>query len=125
MYLIVNLDQKLNQMNFLKDNVIQLMEDRNIIEEVTKLRKKFEGLNAIVLNLKPHSDDSSHSQRANLDSYRYLEITVFNEFKKQMKKELDNICNRLDDMRITIDEDLVINMRKRASVVELKALEGK
>ena len=100
------------------------MEDRNILEEVTKLRKKFEIINATVMGLKPHTEDSSPSHRGHIESLRYVEITTFNDFQKQLKKELEFLLNRINDIRNTIDDDLIVNIQKRASIDELKSLEG-
>lgn len=55
---------------------------------------------------------------------KYLEISVYNEFLKNNKNQLDHINARIDELRKMIDE-ILLELKKKVNEKDLKNLEGK
>lgn len=111
----------------MKDQVAQLLEDRKLLDEFAWLRKKVENLSSSILTLK-NNDESNNNSYSNkmlpVDGSRFVEITIFNEFKNNTVSEFDNINASIRDMKKTIEEILLF-LKSKASDKDLKNLEGK
>jgi 3-isopropylmalate/(R)-2-methylmalate dehydratase small subunit len=55
---------------------------------------------------------------------KYVEISVYNEFLKNNKNQLDHINARIDELRKIIDE-ILLELKKKVNEKDLKNLEGK
>lgn len=113
-----------HQLGFLKDNIAQLMEDRKLIDEINWIRKKVENLTSSFLSMR-NTDDSNNSivnKVAPLDSSKYLELTIFNEFHKSYNREMDGIKRYADELKRYVD-DIIASLKTKASDKDLKNLE--
>lgn len=57
------------------------------------------------------------------DSGKYVELYIFNEFKKDIHRELDGIHLNISDLKKLIEEIMNL-LNNKASVKDLKSLEG-
>lgn len=111
------------QISFLKDSIVQIMEDRKIIDDVNWLRKKFESLSNLIqsMNFGDHEDGSKVKQQFE-DRSKYVEHTQFLEFQKNLGKELANMVRRIDENKRSID-DIYEVLKERPTIKDLKNLE--
>ena len=80
----------------------------------------------LIGNMKNSSDDNeikSIKQTLPVDG-KYVEITIFNEFMKNNKTNLENTNIRIDELKKLIDE-ILSELMKKVSDKDLKNLEGK
>ena len=112
------------QLNFMKENVTQLMEDNKILDDITWLRKKVEGITSQLSGMKMTSDDTTTTNRGlQIEFGKYAETHYVNELNKIISKEIDLIKMRvvkaLDELLNTrIDELKVACNRKFADRTE-------
>ncbi len=107
----------------MKDNLSQLQEERKIIDELNWLRKKVEQLSSNLQNQKKDDESLSMSNKMiPVDTSKFLEITVFNDYKLSVNKEMENIDNGINELRRYI-EDILIQLKSKAADKDLKNLE--
>ena len=92
-------------------------EEKELEEEVRKLKLRLENIN---INTNIGGDNTN----IRFDQHKYLEKSVFIDFKSDYNKEIENIYRRLDELKKWIDEILEL-LKKFATKDELKQLEGK
>lgn len=114
------------QINYVKDTLSQVLEDRKIINDVNWIRKKVESLTSSMLTMK-NVDDASASivaqgKQIPFDSSKYLEQMIFTEFQKGYNRELDGLRKDMDEIKRLID-DVVVALKPKASDKDLKNLE--
>jgi hypothetical protein len=103
------------------------MDDRKIIDDLNWLRKKVESLSSNFLNLK-NTDESNINNNSNsnrigmIDSSKFVEFTIFNEFKNYTLKEFENVYYKIDELRKIID-DILLALKSKISDKDLKMLE--
>jgi hypothetical protein len=114
------------QINYLKDNLAQILDDRKMIDELNWLRKKVENLSSNMLLLKNNDESINNSVVINklpaFDNSKYLEVTIFNEYKSQTVKELENINLAINELRHLINE-ILAQLKLKIGEKELRTLE--
>ena len=94
------------------------IDEKNLEEEVMLLRKRIEKLEAMGLG---HIEISG--SKGNIDTSKFLEKHIFNEFKKVYDNEVHLIWEAIKELRKLID-DILNMLKKYATKEELQALEG-
>jgi hypothetical protein len=121
-----NMSQMTFQINFLKDNLTQLLEDRKMIDDINWLRKKVETLSSNVLNLKDQNEMGSSTNnvsKAVLDHTKFVDWLTFNDFVKQTHvKDIEKLTRYCDELNRFI-EDLFQAMKTKAGDKDMKNLE--
>jgi hypothetical protein len=127
-FLIFPLGELVNQINYLKDNLTQVLEDRKMIDELNWLRKKVENLTSNFLTLK-NADESMNTSsiikppmQMALDNSKYVEVTTFQDYKLHMNKELESINLAIKELRNLIDE-ILAQLKNKVGDKELRSLE--
>jgi hypothetical protein len=114
------------QINYTKDTLSQVMEDRKVINDVNWLRKKVESLASSFLSMKNgeevNNSMAGHIKPIPLDSSKFLEQNIFTEFQKGYNRELDGLRKDTDEIKRLID-DVVMALKPKASDKDLKNLE--
>lgn len=95
-------------------------------DQVAWMKKKIEMISSTIagLNISHGGEDVPGSSRHRLEGFKFVDVSFFNEFKNSTKKELEEITKRLDDGRNMLENDVVLNLHKKATTEELKSLEG-
>ena len=93
--------------------------------DIQKMIRKLEMLNNKVHDMEEgdlmNRKNMGNTSKAE-DKYRFLEYTIFDEFKTQIVKEFNNINENFVNSRKLLDE-LIDSVRNRTSFKDLKALE--
>ena len=103
-----------------------LLEDRQLINDINWLRKKVENLSSSILSMKNdgESNNNSYSNKMSpMDNRRYVDYLEFNEFKTTTNEEIDTINFKISDLRKMI-EDILASLKNKAEIKDLKDLEG-
>ena len=115
----------MSQINYLKDSVSQVLEDRKITDEIIWLRKKVENLSSNIISMKNNEDSNNNTSQINkavpLESGKYVEIYTFNDFKNSTMKELDAVNSTINILRSLIDE-ILLQLNSKANDKDLDAL---
>ena len=110
----------------MKDNISQLQDDRKIFNDINNLKKRVDVVYSSFQNNSRNSEEpspSSHPRNPFVESVKYLDVLVFNEFLKNTKKEFDDIHNKYLESRNSID-DIILELKNKTNLDELKSLEG-
>lgn len=110
--------------NFLKDTVSQLSEDRKILDDFNWLKKKVENLSSSIINNKQEDSNTSNSKNLQMDNAKFLDLNTFSDFSKSYNKDIERINKGLDELKYTIDE-ILFKTKNMVSDKDLKTLEGK
>lgn len=114
------------QMAFLKDQLDTLLEDQSNQDEINQIKKKLEMMNNAIHNIKASdhelNNNNSSSTKQQIDTTKFVEIQVFNEFRSSVIKEFENVNENLNQLKRLIDE-LINAMKSKTSYKDLKALE--
>lgn len=114
------------QMAFLKDQLDTLLEDQSNQDEINQIKKKLEMMNNAIHNIKASdhelNNNNSSSTKQQIDTTKFVEIQVFNEFRSSVIKEFENVNEHLNQLKRLIDE-LINAMKSKTSYKDLKALE--
>ena len=121
--------QSSSQIDFLKEQVGLLLEDKKVVDEVSWLRKRVDTLSLNILNLKTGGDDNlniNHITSSNkiLDPSRFVEIASFNDFVKNLSRETDNLKYSINSLNIEIEKTKEF-LSTKANEKDVKFLEGK
>ncbi len=110
--------------NLMKDSVTQLQEDRKIIDEISWIRKRVESLSSTIMNLKTNEDFSNTSTNkvVSNENAKYVELSTFNEFKKDTLKEFDNINLAITEIKSLIEE-ILSSLKTKLTERDLRNLE--
>lgn len=116
------------QINYLKDNLTQILDDRKMIDELNWLRKKVENLSSNILTLK-NGDESMNTSTIvkqpmamTFDNSKYVETSTFQDFKIHMNKELESINLAIKELRHLIDE-ILAQLKNKIGEKELRTIE--
>lgn len=108
----------------MKETIDQILIDIKEIQEITVIKRKIENIMLILGNMKTTIvDEPEVKSKPQMQSDKYLEITIFNEFMKNYKIQVDNFNIRIDELRRLID-DILLELKKKVSEKDLKNLEG-
>jgi len=112
-----------NTVDFLKDTISQLSEDKKILDDFNWLKKKVENMSASFAgNQKVDDSNASNTKHVQIDYSRFVETHTYNEFLKSYNKEVEKINWRLDELKFILD-DIILNMKNKVSDKDLKTLE--
>jgi hypothetical protein len=116
------------QINYLKDNLTQILDDRKMIDELNWLRKKVENLSSNILTLK-NGDESMNTSTIvkqpmamTFDNSKYVETSTFQDFKIHMNKDLESINLAIKELRHLIDE-ILAQLKNKIGEKELRTIE--
>lgn len=104
--------------------------EKNIMDDLTWIKKKIESITLTVNDMKANSRGGTKEK--DIDFYlsdvvgsgKYLEISVFNEFKTGVNKDIAGLTKRLEEIQKFLDE-LQFIVNTKANEKDLKLLEGK
>lgn len=114
-----------HQINYFKDTITQLIEDRRVLDDITWLRKKVENLSNSMNNIKNVDEVGgglSKVGQTNIDSSKFMEVNIFNNFHKNYVKDIEIIKNLLDETKLNLDEQTE-KLKQKVSEKDLKTLE--
>lgn len=116
------------QINYLKDNLTQILDDRKMIDELNWLRKKVENLSSNILTLK-NGDESMNTSTIvkqpmamTFDNSKYVETSTFQDFKIHMNKDLESLNLAIKELRHLIDE-ILAQLKNKIGEKELRIIE--
>lgn len=117
-------------MNFLKDSIAQLLEDRKMMDDINWLRKKVELLSSSMSVMQHAGLDSNHSNNPNnanskpfaFDASKFVDNFAFMEFQKSLFRELENIKRFSEELKRYVD-DLIECNKSKADEKDMKNLE--
>ena len=123
--LLIKLDIINEKFMFYKETIDQIMNDMKELTEITVIKRKIDNIMQQLGNIRNINDD--HETKTVKHPLpvegKYVEITIFNEFTKNHKLEIENINNRIDELKKLIDE-ILSELKKKVSEKYLKNLEG-
>ena len=95
----LSLDQLTQQVKFLKDNLVQIMEDRRVLDDISWLRKKVEYISSSMQNIKQEDSPTSGSKHSGMmeNSGRFVDTHTFNEFTRIYQKEVNSISEKFEE----------------------------
>lgn len=123
------------EVDILKKRLEQFREDyhqtveKSILEDISWFKKKIESMTFAVNDIKSSSKlvnkdkDIDFYMNDIVGSGKYLEISIFNDYKNFVSKELNGVNNKIDDLRKLIEE-LTLLINTKANEKDLKFLEG-
>ena len=116
------------QINYLKDQLETLIEDQTDHDDIQNLKRRLESLANKVIELRANENESSNVNNSNsirpvqIDTSKFVEITIFNNFKQQLVKEFENVNDNFASMRRMID-DIINTLKSKTTFKDLKTLE--
>lgn len=124
------------EVNYLKQNLNNLLNDKSLHDEIIWLKKKIDAINSHLHSFKNSSDDMKSSEKkisSNMDLSRYMEMQLFLDFKSHLAGEIKAINDRIDelfrllkDLETRLDEKLNISdFRKFEDLIYMKIEELK
>jgi len=122
------LGQLLLQINYIKDLITQLQDDKNSTSlEITRLKKKIDNLNSnITMMSRSHIDAEPNTSMSykvvQLDNNKYVDIATFIEFKNNVSKEIEGIELTLGEIKKLIEE-ILFQLKAKINDIDLKNLE--
>jgi hypothetical protein len=96
-----------------------------MMDDINWMRKKIENLSSSIISLKNNDDQNNNSSLVKvipLDNSKYMELSTFNEFKKNYFAELENNKRISDEISRYIDE-IVNALKTKAGDKDMKNLE--
>jgi len=109
------------QMNYIKDNVTQLIEDRQMQDDYNLIKKKVDTLVSTINGIKT---EESSSHRFMVDSNHYVDRLFFNDFQQNLKKEMERFKDLFNKEIKTVVNDLSNEIKSCIKEKDLKLLEG-
>ncbi len=117
-------------MNYLKDSITQLMEDRKMMDDINWLRKKVELISSTMSVMKHINEDSGSNNNFNstnnkqiaFDSSRYVDQYSFLDFQKNIFREIESLKRFSEELKRYID-DLIESNKTKADEKDIKLLE--
>lgn len=117
-------------MNFLKDSISQLLEDRKMMDDINWLRKKVELLSSSMSVMQNAGIDSNqgnnlnhnNSKQFSIDASKFVDSVAFLEFQKNLFREFDNLKRFSEELKRYID-DLIESNKSKADEKDMRNLE--
>ena len=122
------LGQIILQINYIKDLITQLQDDKNSTSlEITRLKKKIDNLNSnLTMMSRSHNDAEPNTSMSykvvQLDNNKYVDIATFIEFKNNVSKEIEGIELTLSEIKKLIEE-ILFQLKAKINDTDLKNLE--
>lgn len=124
------LAQNTAQMNFLKDSISQLLEDRKMMDDINWLRKKVELLSSSMSVMQNAGQDPNQINNQNntsskaiaFDASKFVDQFAFLEFQKGLFREMDNLKRFSEELKRYID-DLIESNKSKADEKDMRNLE--
>ncbi len=113
--------QASTHLNYMKENVTQLIEDRQMQDDYNLIRKKVDTLISTVNRMKT---DENSSHRSLVDSNHYVDRLFFNDFQQNLKIEMEGYKDLLYKEIKTVVNDLSNEIKSCIKEKDLKLLEG-
>lgn len=115
-----------HQINYFKDTITQLIEDRRVLDDINWLRRKVENLTNNMNTMK-NIDDSGNNANSRagymaIEAHKYLEISNFNMFLKNYKSDMEFLRKNMEEYKNIIN-DLVLKDSEKVNEKDLKTLE--
>jgi hypothetical protein len=122
--------QNSTQMNFLKDTINQLQEDRKMIDDINWLRKKVELISSSMSLMKSMEEsnninnnfNNTNSKSNTIDTSKFVDNLIFLEYQKYIAKEFDDQKRFTEELKRYID-DLIESNKGKADEKDIKNLE--
>lgn len=117
-------------MNFLKDSISQLLEDRKMMDDINWLRKKVELLSSSMSVMQNAGHDSNSGNNLNstnsklfaFDATKFVDNIAFMEFQKNLFREFENLKRFSEELKRYID-DLIESNKNKADEKDMRNLE--
>ncbi len=116
-------------MNFLKESISQLLEDRKMMDDINWLRKKVELLSSSMslmqnngLEANNSTNSPKHAKQHAFDASKFVDSLAFSEFQKNLFWELDNIKRFTEELKRYLD-DLIESNKSKADEKDMRNLE--
>ena len=105
--LLIKLDIINEKFMFYKETIDQIMNDMKELTEITVIKRKIDNIMQQLGNIRNINDDHETKTVKNPLPVegKYVEITIFNEFTKNHKLEIENINNRIDELKLVNNAD--------------------
>ncbi len=113
------------EVNFLKQALNNLLNDKSLHDEVVLLKKRLDSMSSNLQSFKNTSDDLKSSEKklsSNIDISRYVEMQLFLEHKAHVAAEIKALNDRIDELKRLLD-DLVIALNEKLSISDFKKFE--
>jgi nitrogenase molybdenum-iron protein alpha/beta subunit len=118
------LDQNTHQILFLTESFNQVLEDRKILEDFNVIKKRVENITSSLASIRyGELGHDSIAKSTQFDYSKYMENAVFNEFQRQLNRELENIRNRIEDTK-RLTDDIFTELKTVVRDKDLKTFEG-
>jgi len=121
--------QKLFDLNssleYVKDLIHQMNDDKKSTEDLTWMKKRVDAISAQLQSIKTVEDTNSNTNQSKalpFDPSRFVDAFAFNEFQKNLKKEIEGINIRCDEFK-RLFEEVLLNLKLKITDKELKNLE--
>ena len=117
------------QLNYFKSQFEDFISNQTDHDDIQNLKRKLESLTNKVHELQTNEQDNQNNASKSVskaqnvvDNSKYLEATLFKEFKEQVIKEFSNVNDNFAQIRRLID-DIVATLKTKTTFKDLKALE--
>ena len=117
------------QITILRDQFEEYISNQTDHDDIQNLKRKLESLNSKQHELEINLEDfnmklieSAETKKQNVDSNKFLEIKLFEEFKSQIIKEFTNVNENFMHLRKLVD-NILDALKNKASYKDIKALE--
>lgn len=114
------------EVNFLKQALNNLLNDKSLHDEVVYLKKKIESINSHLQNFKSSSDETTKNSekkiQQNMDFSRYVELQLFLDHKSHVTSEIKALNDRIDELQRLLN-DLVNALNDKLSINDFKQFE--
>lgn len=109
-------------MEFYKETIEQLLVDIKELDQIKLLKKKIDQIMDMLANMKTHEDHEPKQRPTVHYEGGFVELTVYNEFLRNNKIQIDTINGRIDELKLLID-GILLELKKRDFGKDLKNLE--
>lgn len=113
------------EVNYLKQNLGNLLNDKSLHDEIVWLKKKIDSINSHLQSIKNSSDDTKTSEKrfsGNMDFSRYVEMQVFLEHKSYISADIKALNDRIDELQRLLN-DLINALDKKLNITDFKRFE--
>lgn len=114
-------NQAMIHIDYMKENVSQLIEDRRMQDDYNFIRKKVETLTATVNGLK---SEEVVSHKPVVDSNHFVDRLFFSDFQQNLKKEFELTKELMYKEIKNLSTDMFSELKMFVKEKDLKLLEG-
>ena len=114
-------NKSLVHINYMKESVSQLIEDRQMQDDYNLIRKKVENLVSTINGIKI---DEISSHRSLIESNHYIDRLFFNDFQENLHKEIEALKESIYKEIKNANSDLSSEIKQCIKEKDLKLLEG-